>query len=193
MTDDERIARVFEATDAELRRHYGAQEQRHLGALVRWRDGGPDPLGGISIYAHPEGHWHYVGFGMSEREEKQTPDPAVSGWGFELTFRLRGRGSAAEAPGWPVRLLNDIARYVFQTRKPLAHGHFIERDGDPHARFWGVVADPVLQPVMTVNGRFAWLQLVALSEPDLRRLQGDDYQQFLAEYAARNPLFVSTI
>jgi suppressor of fused len=214
VTGDERILAVFEATEVELRACYGAQQPMHYGTILRWQDGGPDPLDGVSIYWHPDGHWHYVGFGMSERADKQTNNPRVSGWGFELTFRLRAPSDvaasasalgtatphaststvlevAAAAPTWPIVLLNDLARYVFESRKPLGHGHFIERPGDPRGRFWGIVRDPVLRPVDTVNGAFAWLLVVALEEPAFRALQGEDYERCIEEIARANPFFVS--
>ena len=44
---------------------------------------------GISIYrAEDPPHWHFVTYGFSELYSKESDDPAVSGWGFELTFRL---------------------------------------------------------------------------------------------------------
>lgn len=191
MNVEERIAQVFAATEAELRAHYGELRPQHYGALISWRDGGPDPLSGVSVYEHPDGHWHYVGFGMSERAEKETPNLEVSGWGFELTFRLKAHG--ATHPTWPIVLLNDFARYVFDSRRPLRHADFVERPNDPRSRYWGIVADPILRPVSTVNGRFGWMQIVALSEPEFRRLGSDDYAAFLEELAKARPLYVSDI
>lgn len=211
MNLEDRIHRVWDAIDAEVRAHYDAQIPMRYGTLIGWQIGGPDPLDAIAIYWHPDGHWHYVGFGLAEHADKEGTRPEVSGWGFELTFRLRAPAeiraldgaidpalpgvleAAARAPRWPIVLLNDIARHVFETRRPLGHGHFIERPGSPFGAFWGVMADPVLRPVETINGRFAWMQLVALTEPQFRRLQGDDYEAFLVEYRTENPLLVSSV
>lgn len=183
----DRIDLVYAAVSAELKAAYGDQEPLHYGSVVRWRDGGPSPLDGISIFRHSAGHWHYTSSGLTEREEKESANARVSGWGFELTLRLR----AHEAPLWPIDLLNDVARYVWSSRTPLAHGHYLELGGNPRSRFWGVVADPGLRPVHTVNGSFHWLQLVALSEADFRSLQGEDYEAFLRTRAADDPWFVS--
>lgn len=191
MNVEERIEQVYVATEAELRAHYGEQRLQYYGAMISWRNGGPDPLSGVSVYLHPDGHWHYIGFGMSERAEKETPNLEVSGWGFELTFRLKAHGPAH--PKWPIVLLNDFARYVFDSRRPLRHADFVERPGDPRSRYWGIVADPVLRPVSTVNGRFDWMQIVALSELEFRRLREDDYQAFLPELEKARPLYVSDI
>lgn len=38
-----------------------------------------------------------------------------SGYGFELTFRLKKQPGEAAPPAWPAELLQQLARYVFQT------------------------------------------------------------------------------
>ena len=55
--------------------------------------GGQDPLDGLSAYKaeSPFPHWHIVTFGFSELYEKESENPDYSGYGFELTFRLRGK------------------------------------------------------------------------------------------------------
>lgn len=45
-----------------------------------------------------------------------------SGFGFELTFRLKKEPDENQAPMWPATLMNSLARYVFQTGM-LAHTH----------------------------------------------------------------------
>ncbi len=202
MNLEDRIHRVWDAIDAELRAHYGAQRPMQYGTLMRWRLGGPDPLDVMTIYWHPDGHWHYVGFGLAEHADKEGTRPDISGWGFELTFRLRAPAeigvledsqAAARAPRWPIVLLQDFARFVWESERPLGHGHYVERPDDPCGAYWGLLFDPVLRPVETVNGRFAWLQIVALTEPEFRRLQGDDHEAFIAEYTTENPLLVSSV
>ena len=38
-----------------------------------------------------------------------------SGFGFEVTFRLKVAAKGETAPMWPASLLNSLARYVFKT------------------------------------------------------------------------------
>ena len=38
-----------------------------------------------------------------------------SGYGFELTFRLKKQPGETVPPPWPAELLQQLARYVFQT------------------------------------------------------------------------------
>jgi suppressor of fused len=208
MTDDERIESVYQACAGELRRVYGKQQPMHYGVIVPWREGGPDPIDGVSIYWHPTGHWHYVAWGLAEHDVKESPYPEISGYGFEPVLRLAAPpdvaalrstvspqqppvlAAATLAPIWPIQLLNAIARGVLETKRTLRHGHFIHRPGDPHGEFWGVLADPELGRVQTVNGAFDYLALVSLTEPEFRRLQGNDFEQFVAEYRAAHPYLV---
>ena len=41
-----------------------------------------------------------------------------SGFGFELTFRLKREPGEANPPTWPAALMQALARYVFQSGKP---------------------------------------------------------------------------
>lgn len=53
-----------------------------------WRLGGSEPLD--SIYVYDCGEWlHFVSMGLSELYEKESDDPEISGFGMELTFRLK--------------------------------------------------------------------------------------------------------
>jgi suppressor of fused-like protein len=38
-----------------------------------------------------------------------------SGYGFELTLRLKKQPGETAPPAWPAELLQQLARYVFQT------------------------------------------------------------------------------
>ena len=38
-----------------------------------------------------------------------------SGYGFELTLRLKKKENEATPPMWPARIMNQLANYVFQT------------------------------------------------------------------------------
>jgi suppressor of fused len=47
------------------------------------------PLEEVTLHAVGEpAHWHLVTRGLTELEAKQSPNPKLSGWGFELTLRL---------------------------------------------------------------------------------------------------------
>ena len=57
---------------------------------------------------------------LSELYAKESDDPEVSGYGFELTFRLAMEpgevaDANAEPPTWALNFLQNLARYVFQS------------------------------------------------------------------------------
>jgi len=46
----------------------------------------------------------------------------ASGYGFELTFRLKREPGETAPPTWPAVLMQALARYVFQSGRPI-HCH----------------------------------------------------------------------
>src|SRR5215470_8540320 len=120
----------LQAIEAKLGSIYGEQQPKHWGTVMRYSEGGPDPLDGISAYrAEDPPHWHYVTFGFSELYEKISQDQQVSGWGFELSFRLKRLLRDESPPEWPLPLLQKLARYVFNTKTPFDHEHYIRWGG----------------------------------------------------------------
>ncbi len=165
----------WDAIQTALAGLYPGQKPRHQGSALPWTLGGDDPLDGISVYwaAAPRPHWHYVTFGFSELFAKQSEDPAVSGFGFELTMRLAAAPDATAAdipPTWPMNLLQNLARYVFETGNVLEQGHHLDANG-PIAldhrtvlRHLAFMQDPQLPPIDTVNGGLQFLQVIGLAE-----------------------------
>src|SRR5262245_14905878 len=120
----------WDAIAVHLSKIYGKQEDKHWGTIMRWGDGGPDPLDGISAYKVDDPpHWHFIGFGLSELGEKKSKDKDISGWGFELTLRVKRAKNEKSPPEWPIVFLQKLARYVFNTRNPFDHEHYIRMGG----------------------------------------------------------------
>ena len=53
---------------------------------------------------------------------KHQPE-APSGFGFELTFRLKREKGEMAPPTWPATLMQALARYVFQSGERLTLSH----------------------------------------------------------------------
>lgn len=109
--------------------------------------GGQDPLDYISMYYNKGDkengvppHWHYISFGMSDLhgdervhaiDKLKTGGDRKSGMGFEMTFRLfindfkDGGKLKLPPPTWPATLLQNLARYCFQTGNRLCPGDHI--------------------------------------------------------------------
>ena len=150
----------WDAITTALETLYPGQEPRHFGTIVRYAIGGPDPLDGISVYRveTPVPHWHYVSFGLSELYAKETDVPEVSGFGFELTFRLE-RGSEGEPPMFACNFLQNLARYVFDSGRIFEAGHHvdlngpIERGAETDITAICFATDPKLPAISTPNGK----------------------------------------
>lgn len=153
---------------------YPGQEPRHFGAVISYRLGGSDPLDGISVYRSEEArpHWHFVTFGLSELYAKETEDPGVSGYGFELTFRLACAPDASEPPTWPLNFLQNMARYVFKTGNVFDDGHWMTANGpialneNTQICSMGFVEDPRLPALDSPNGSLKFIQVVGLTDEE---------------------------
>jgi suppressor of fused len=190
----------WDAIDSAMRKLYGNQEPQHWAAVVPAFLGGPDPLQGVSAFRADAAlpHWHYVTYGFTELYQKEWKDSEYSGFGFELTFRL-ARGDSIEAPVWPVVLLQNLARYIFETGRFFAPGQHTTLNGpialDEKTDIWAAlfVQDPQLPPISSHNGRFEFVQLVGITEDEYsatRAWNTDGMAKLLAE---RDPLLVTDI
>lgn len=189
------------AIDRALEARYGAVEPRHWGTMVRWRQGGPDPLDGVSAYDN-EGtpaHWHCVTYGLSDLYADEAPHDERSGSGLELTFRLVRPDASAEAPVWAVSMLQNLARYIFESGNVLWQGHHIDANG-PIALETGTqltamvfVEDPELGRIDTPHGKVRFVQVVGITEDEyqaIRRWNTDSVVEILRR---GNPLLVSDL
>jgi suppressor of fused-like protein len=134
----------------------------------RFRSGGPLR----QVAAHWLGdHWHLITYGMSEMDEKESDDPEVSGWGFELTFRVAE--DPDQVPYWAVDFLTNLAAYVWRTGHPFALGHHLDLrgpirlDADTAITAAAIAADPVLGTLDGPFGSVEFLQVVGLSAAEL--------------------------
>lgn len=150
---------------------------KHFGTLIRWSLGGNDPLDGISAYRAltPRPHWHYVSYGLSDLRGER-PGGDESGFGFELTFRLAHPSAAdpdAEPPMWPLSLMQNLARYVFETGNVLRVGDHLDANGpifldeDTELTALLFVLDPLAGEIRTPSGALRFTQLLGITATDL--------------------------
>jgi suppressor of fused len=147
-----------------------------------------EPLDYIFIYPNsgsveeevPE-HWHYISLGLSDLygDSRVHPiDPSasterVSGFGFELTFRLK-RQDETTPPSWPAQLLQQLAKYVFMTRNKLFPGDHIpwnkplDGNEDTKIKHMLISLDCQLKKVKTVLGHVTFCQIVGVTEEEVK-------------------------
>ena len=198
--DEQEKQEGFDAIAAQLERLYPGQEGVYYGTIIPAFLGGGDPLDGVEIYQSQEErpHWHYITYGFSELYEKESENAEVSGFGFELTFRLL-RGEEAEPPVWPVNLLQNLARYVFEYGNPFGSGHHMNCNGpvcldsDTELTALGFITDPQLGSMDTPNGRVEFLQAVALTHDEMNAQMCWKGESFLRLLETRQPLWITDL
>ena len=182
---------------------YPNQEGRFWGTLMPYFLGGKDPLDGVEVYESEKGisHWHYVTYGFSEQytdeddeyddneyeddEELEEDSDRISGFGFELTFRLKK--DSDEPPTWPISMLQNLARHVFSTGDCFDAGHHLDCNGpvaletDTKLTALGFCIDPELGEMETCNGHVKFLQAVALTRDEMYGMMHWVGSKFLEE------------
>jgi suppressor of fused len=195
----------WDAISARLDQLYPGQEPKHFGTLISHMLGGPDPLDGISAWRRmdPVPHWHFVTYGFSELYAKESDDPEVSGYGFELTFRLAlapDTAADAEPPVWAINFLQNLARYVFQSGNVFNDGDWMTANGPialgkaTQICSMGFVTDPELaEPLDTPNGSVAFLQVVGLTLDEERAAKQWRTRNLLDALLPHMPLWITDL
>ena len=203
--NSEDAAPGWDAIDARLREVYGDQEPKHWGTLVGHMLGGADPLDGISAYECRDGgrpHLHFCTYGYSALYyDEESAGGKVSGYGFEMTFRLETRLPARVRPDWVLNLLQNMARYVFETGRVFAPGHWIPANGPIRAGHrtklvgLGFLPDPTLAPIDTPHGRVEFVQAFGLTGGELERLKSKSAtcEEIVEGNRAANTLLVTDL
>lgn len=185
MTEDEKIDDTEESDgwtliEKEFLRVYpGQTDPKHYGTLINWSLGGPDPLDGISIYDGGD-YWHFVSFGMTELYEKESEDKETSGYGYELTFKLKkGFNDDEEAEIKNVcGLLQTIARLVFKDGEVFRPDEYIytgQKSGIDARRIskltgFITVKDPTVETIEPPNGKVEFLEFIGMTDAELKTL-----------------------
>ncbi|MCL2091520.1 MAG: suppressor of fused domain protein [Micrococcales bacterium] len=151
----------------------------HYGTIIKYSLGGPDPIDGVSVYraAEPVPHWHYVTYGYSDLygQNKATGDED-SDYGIEMTFRLADPAAldpARNPPVWVVNLLQNLARYVFETGNVIYAGHHMNANGpialeeDTLLTALAFTDDPIGTPIRTPTGLVRLVQAVGITSEEL--------------------------
>lgn len=201
----------WEAMDEAIDTLYPNQKPRHYGTIIKYMMGGEDPLDGVSIYDCEEQqfHRHLISYGMSELY--YSPESAAneySGWGFEFTCRIApwhedpaADNGATNEPFWVISVMNNLARYVFDSKNYFEPYHFIPCNSpirmDTDTAIVGIAfaPDPKLpEELDTPNGKVQFLQMVGLTQAELDWLWQDPTttrcQELLDKMRIDNPLLI---
>lgn len=191
MADIDREAPGWDAIEAAVARVLPAQQPLHWGTNTL---PGEDGIYGLSAYS-AGGHWLLVTFGLTELFSKNSDDPLISGWGFELTLRVPA--GEAEPPAWSLRLLQQLGGYVFSSGQPFDHGHRMDPGGpitgaqDTRLTALAFANDPQLAAVATPHGAVRFLTVVGITADELARMKATSTAEVLTELSATSPLLIT--
>ncbi len=139
--------------------------------------GGPDPLDGISVYDAGD-FWHFVSYGLSELYTKESEDLEYSGYGIELTFKLKKSNNDEEEIKNGCGLLQYVARYIFKTGKVVLPEEYIYTkqtvgiDAQQKSNLTGFLtaADDLAKPLDTPHGKVEFVTLIGATDAELRSI-----------------------
>uniref|UniRef100_A0A672GNJ2 Suppressor of fused homolog n=1 Tax=Salarias fasciatus TaxID=181472 RepID=A0A672GNJ2_SALFA len=198
----------LQAIYGECRRLYPEQANPlQVTAIVKYWLGGPDPLDYISMYRNMgcaaqdvQEHWHYVSFGLSDlygdnRVHEFTGADGPSGFGFELTFRLKREVGETAPPTWPAELMQGLARYVFQSENTFCSGDHVSwhsplDNSESRIQHMLLTEDPQMHPIQTPFGSVSFLQIVGVCTEELQAAQQWNGQGIL-ELIAGGPWLIT--
>lgn len=180
---------------------YSREPDRHWGTIRKYRDGGPDPLDGVDVYANPgpPRHWHHVTYGLTELYRKESPNAAISGFGIELTFRLARIAGERKPPVWAVSMLQNLARYVFETGRVLEPNHHMSANGpirngsETGLTAFAFTEDPELGHVEGPFGHLRFVQVVGITDSELQAMLDWSATGVLGLLRARDPLLTTDL
>lgn len=185
MANEEEVEALgWKAIEEAFQKVYPGQDNpMHFGTLVPWMFGGPDPLDGISVYDGGD-YWHFVTFGLSELYEKESEDPAWSGYGMEFTMRLK-KGCYEDEKAeidciWGN--LQKIAKITFNSGELFLPWEWLytgQRDGIDarHAsKLTGfiTVPDTLVKPIETPFGKVEFVEFVGAADAELLKIQSKE-------------------
>lgn len=198
--EGEPTASGWDAIDEACRRLYGDQIPRHVGYPPGRAFG--SVLQGCSAY-RADGHWHYVTYGLSNLfDDDEGDNDGFSGWGYELTWRVRD--SRDKAPGWPFTVLQRVAKWASDSGFLLHEGNILQLGipvtGHPHTdgpatSFTGglLATDPELGEISTPNGRVRFLQFVAVEPESLAQAQEHGAAKVIDALRQEDALLVTVV
>jgi hypothetical protein len=195
----------WDAIDNAVTRLYGDQKPKHFAATPHYALGGDDPLDGISIYEAEydgEKYFHIVTYGFSELYyNEDAVGNEFSKFGFELTFRVKPFELDNEYPFWALNMLQNIARYVFNSGNWFELYHYFPAKGpirlDTDTRITGLafLFDPELGVINTPHGEVQFLQIFGITDDEFNEIKvsESDVEFIIERHRQVNPMLITDL
>ena len=177
----------FDAITETFQKIYTDQKDPlHYEPVISYMLGGKDPLDRISIYRE-KGYYHFVTYGFSELYEKESDNKEYSGFGFELTFKLKmnekqikndkNDDATDDEIKTVVGFLQQLARYVFENGAVFNPYEYIwtkQREGidaKQKSKITGFITIPdEAGKIDTPNGKVIFVCLVGATDKELNAI-----------------------
>lgn len=177
----------FDAITEAFEKIYKEQkEPLHYRPIISYELGGKDPLDGVSVY-RGDGYYHFVTYGFSELYEKESEDKEYSGFGFELTFKLKMNEKQAnntkdedasdDEIKSAVGFLQQLAGYVFESGSIFNPYEYIWTkqkegiDSKQKSQITGFITIPdEVGEINTPNGKVIFVELVGATDSELNAI-----------------------
>jgi len=186
--------------DKTLNKIYKNQKPEHFAPEIPMSLGGSDPLDGVSVYYDNEnGFYHYITYGLTELHQKESDNKEFSGWGFELTFKLKSPSKQNGSPKWPITLLQNIAKVTFDRGIEFDEFHTLSSGPitSEKSSINGLVfiLDNQLGEVKSEYGKFKFLQIFGLTEKELNGIADKtiDRRDLIKKEQIKNPFLTTDI
>lgn len=170
----------WEAIEKRFEQRYpGQKHPAHFGMYACLKPGEMGALDGINVYNHKD-YFHFVTFGLSELYEKQNGNPERSGYGFELTAKLKKEG--LENPALEVRhmcsLLQMVAGITTNGGHQFLPGQILPLSKQKGLDVTGksgitgfITIEDELGTLTTPFGRVQLIQLVGVSTEEMEKIK----------------------
>ncbi len=195
----------WDAINSRLEDIYLDQKPKHWGTVIKHMLGGPDPIDGISAYRCSDGgrpHLHFCTYGYTSLYyDEESVGADFSRFGFEMTFRLALELPPTEEPIWVCSLLQNLARYVFESGKWFEPSHWIPANGPIKAGTetdivgLAFLKDPMLEPISTPHGRVEFIQAFGITQSELDSFRDtkETAERLIEKHRAINPLLITDL
>lgn len=184
-----------------LKEVYGDLEPRFYSPQMMSFQGGEDPIDGVAVFDN-DGYRHLISYGMSHLYyNEEAVGEEFSKWGMEFTFRVKPfDADGDEDPFWVIQLMNNLARFVHETKVWFDEYQFLPLGGpirsecDTDIVGLAFVKDVDLDEIETPHGKVLFMQMVGLNSEQLKRLEEnstkEEVMSVLNEIKAVNPKYI---
>lgn len=183
---------------------YGSQEPTHWATIVPYELGGKNPLWAIDCFnsSKQQNHFHYVSLGFTNLwQDEGYAEDKINGFGFELTFRHLPVKDDPVKPVWAANFIQNIAKYVFQTKNVFDDFHYMSANGpirtetETEVTAMVFIKDPEFGDIETPHGYLKFVQIFGITTKEYNDLKNNQYsvEQLLDKHRLTNPLLITDL